>query len=103
MPGPAIATQDWKYRARRAEAEAAVTRANAISIEMKIAAAKARHEAAMAELTGSLSWRLTAPLRRFRAFRSGRIPADSAPAPAHAHAAADITGESQSVMGRRVG
>jgi hypothetical protein len=102
MPGPAIATQDWKYRARRAEAEGAVTRANAISIEMKIAAAKARHEAEVAELTGSLSWRLTAPLRRFRAFR--RTAAQTQAAGSHAHAGADITGgETQSVLGHRVG
>jgi hypothetical protein len=102
MPGPAIATQDWKYRARRAEAEGAVTRANAISIEMKMAAAKGRHDAEMAALTGSLSWRLTAPLRRFRAFRRTQAQAESAGS--GVHAGAEITGgETQSVMGRRVG
>jgi hypothetical protein len=99
MPGPIPATQDWKYRARRAEAEGAVTRANALSIEMKIAAATARHEAQMAELTGSLSWRLTAPLRRFKAFGRARRAAKSGSA---ASAADIVGGDQESALGRRL-
>lgn len=101
MPGPAIATQDWKYRARRAEAEAAVTRANAASIQLKTEAAAARHEREMAELTGSLSWRLTAPLRRLKAFQQSR-PRRSDHERSHEHDG-DITGDVHTVMGRRIG
>ena len=42
MPGVGEAGGNWKHRARRAEAEAAVTRAVAISTLMKIDA-RARH------------------------------------------------------------
>lgn len=56
MPGVGVMGGDWEQRARRAEAEAAVYRTMARAEEMK------RH-AAVEEVTGSLSWRITKPLR----------------------------------------
>ncbi len=56
MPGVGHGGGDWKQRARVAEAEAAVYRTLARAEELK------RH-AVEAELTGTISWRLTAPLR----------------------------------------
>jgi len=57
MPGVGRAGGDWKQRARFAEAEAAVSRAQAVSAQMKANAMEA-------EIVNSVSWRLTAPLRR---------------------------------------
>jgi hypothetical protein len=94
VPGVGSAGGDWRYRARRAEAEAAVTRAVAFSTRMRQAAHAMRHERVMAEMTESLSWRLTAPLRRIRAFeRDRREPVPPAPEPP----------SEQSVLGRRIG
>lgn len=62
MPGVGAGPSDWKQRARRAEAEAAVSRAAAISADLQA-------EAALAEVTESVSWRLTAPLRWLNALR----------------------------------
>ncbi|HEX6458648.1 MAG TPA: glycosyltransferase [Thermoleophilaceae bacterium] len=63
MPGVGRAEGTWKERARRAEAErdAALARANAHALES--AARVQELERALAETTGSLSWKLTAPLR----------------------------------------
>jgi hypothetical protein len=94
MPGVGFAGGDWRYRARRAEAEAAVTHAVAMSTRMKQAAHVIRHERAMAEMTDSLSWRLTAPLRRIRAFGRDRRK----PAPPNLESPPE-----QSVLGRRIG
>jgi hypothetical protein len=94
MPGVGFAGGDWRHRARRAEAEAAVTRAVAISTRLKQLASVAQHERAVAEMTESLSWRLTAPLRRIRAFeRDRRKPAPQA----------SKSPPEQSVLGRRIG
>jgi hypothetical protein len=57
MPGVGAALgDDWKQRARQAEAEAAVHRTMARAEELK------RH-AAVKELEDSISWRITRPLR----------------------------------------
>jgi hypothetical protein len=72
MPGVGFAGGDWRHRARRAEAEAAVTRAVAISTRMRQQARVLQHERIVAEMTGSLSWRLTAPLRWLTALRRSR-------------------------------
>jgi hypothetical protein len=53
----------WRQRARRGEAEAAVTRAVAFSTQMKIDAAATYHRRELAVMTGSLGWKLTAPFR----------------------------------------
>jgi Glycosyltransferase like family len=72
MPGVGVAGGDWKYRARRAEAEAAVTRAVAFSTRLKTDARTQQYERELKVMTNSLSWKLTAPLRRLKAFRRTR-------------------------------
>jgi len=62
MPGVGGGSEDWKLRARRAEAEASVYRTMMRAEEMK------RH-AAVEEVTGSISWRLTKPLRAVNRLR----------------------------------
>jgi hypothetical protein len=65
MPNVATAGGDWKQRARRAEAEAAVARTEVVAALMQA-------DAKVNEVTGSLSWRLTTPLRRLNALRKAR-------------------------------
>jgi glycosyl transferase family 2 len=60
--GPAA--EDWKRRARRAEAEAGATRLDWASMELKANARERQLQAELDEIWGSQSWRLTAPLRR---------------------------------------
>jgi Glycosyltransferase like family len=73
FPDDGGGSDDWRARARRAEAEAGVARllggrerllrdATAARDERRIEAAERQLE----EIKGSLSWRLTAPLRRLR-------------------------------------
>ncbi|HTX30984.1 MAG TPA: glycosyltransferase [Solirubrobacteraceae bacterium] len=70
MPGVGVAGGSWKQRALRAEAEAAVTRGNAISSQLKTQAIAARTAKELRVMTDSRSWKLTAPLRRVTAWRS---------------------------------
>ena len=100
MPGVGFAGGDWRHRARRAEAEAAVTRAVAISTQLRQQARVAQHERIVSEMRDSLSWRLTAPLRRIRALQRSRTRSRGA-AP-DAGAGGDARPE-QSVLGRRLG
>jgi Glycosyltransferase like family len=62
MPGVGEAPGDWKERARRAEAEADAARmlANATELERNATLEQ------MDQITGSASWRLTAPLRALK-------------------------------------
>jgi hypothetical protein len=53
---------DWKQRARRAEAEAAVEKAQTVSTQLHYEALGEVHK----EMVKSASWRLTGPLRRLR-------------------------------------
>jgi hypothetical protein len=62
MPGVGQAPGDWKPRARRAEAEAAAARAQVVATQMQ-------SEAAIKEVTESISWRLTKALREANAMR----------------------------------
>ncbi len=57
MPHVGEAGGDWKLRARRAEAEAALRQAQVVSNQLKF-------EAQMRVIETSISWRITAPLRR---------------------------------------
>lgn len=55
---------DWRLRARRAEAEAAVTRAAEVSAQLKGTAQVYQLEKELEEIKGSIGWRITEPLRR---------------------------------------
>jgi Glycosyltransferase like family len=72
MPGVGAGGGSWKHRARRGEAEAAITRAAAFSTQMKIDARAAKHRRELAVMTDSLAWKLTAPLRMVTALRRSR-------------------------------
>jgi hypothetical protein len=61
--------EDWKHRARRAEAEREAARAIAYSNALGSDARVLELERALAEATGSLSWRVTRPLREFNLWR----------------------------------
>jgi hypothetical protein len=63
MPEVGKAGGDWKYRARRAEAERGAARAGAIATQLQIEARARQHERHLKEHTESIGWRLTAPLR----------------------------------------
>lgn len=66
MPGVGTAGGEWRQRARRAEAEAAVARTQVVATELK-SEARAQHlQSQLDEITGSTSWRLTALLRNLR-------------------------------------
>ncbi len=69
MPGVGVDTGTWKERARRAEAEAAASRAASVSAQLKSDARALQHERAMREMTESIGWRMTEPLRRVNALR----------------------------------
>jgi hypothetical protein len=72
MPGVTPAAPDWEQRARRAEAEASLARTQAVAAMMH-AEARADHLVRQVdEMTGSISWRVTAPLRRLNAMRRAR-------------------------------
>jgi hypothetical protein len=67
MPGVGLAAGDWKHRARRAEAEAAATRAQVVAKELQSDARIKQLERQLEEVTESTSWRITEPLRRANA------------------------------------
>jgi hypothetical protein len=62
--GPA---EDWKGRARLAEAEAGATRLDRASMELRARARERELLEAIEQMQESISWRLTAPLRRMNA------------------------------------
>jgi hypothetical protein len=62
---------DWKLRARRAEAESEAGRAAAVSTQLQLDARELELQRALDATTESLSWRLTTPLRRFNSWRRG--------------------------------
>ena len=69
MPGVGAGAGSWQERARRAEAEAAVSRAHVVSKQMQSDARATLLARQLDEVTTSTSWRLTAPLRRVNALR----------------------------------
>jgi hypothetical protein len=71
MPHVGVAGGDWKQRARRAEAERAAARAQAISTQLQTQARALQHERALKEATESIGWRITAPLRWANRLRTG--------------------------------
>jgi hypothetical protein len=89
MPGVGTGAGTWKRRARRAEAEAAAARAQALATELRAAVRAERDADDLREATESISWRLTAPLRRARAAgRAVRRGRGVRPAPADLPSAA---------------
>jgi hypothetical protein len=69
MPGVGDGGSDWKLRARRAEAESEAGRAAAVSKQLQLDARELELQRALDETTESISWRITAPLRRLNAWR----------------------------------
>ncbi len=69
MPNVGAAAGDWKQRARRAEAEAAATRAQVVAKELQSEARIKQLEEQLEQVTDSVSWRLTEPLRRANMLR----------------------------------
>jgi hypothetical protein len=69
MPHVGEAGGTWKERARRAEAEAAATRALAVSTQLKADARERQLARELGIVTESISWRLTDPLRRLNELR----------------------------------
>ncbi len=79
MPGVGVAAGDWKQRARRGEAEAAVNQALAVSNKLKGDARALELQRELDEMKTSVSWRVTHPLRRLNYWRRrlrSRSPAD---------------------------
>jgi len=64
IPGIGSEPGDWRERALRAEAERDIARAMAHSKALEAEARVRGAQRALAEIRGSLSWRLTAPFRR---------------------------------------
>ncbi|HEY1273569.1 MAG TPA: glycosyltransferase [Thermoleophilaceae bacterium] len=62
---------DWRRRARRAEAEAAAARLLVLSKELQRDAQEEELERRRRDVTETLSWRVTEPLRRMNALRRG--------------------------------
>jgi Glycosyltransferase like family len=63
MPGVGESAGEWKYRARRAEAEAALSVAQAVTHRLKGDARALELARELDEIKTSVSWRMTAPLR----------------------------------------
>ena len=70
--------EDWKARARRAEAQASASNVMRISANMRAAARERELLAELASITGSTSWRVTAPIRRLAAGARARRDVTSA-------------------------
>ncbi len=70
MPNVDVSGRDWKQRARRAEAEVAAARAQVLSTRLEIDAREKRQQRDLDDALGSISWRITAPLRRLQALRT---------------------------------
>jgi hypothetical protein len=69
LHGPVDGEPGWKRRARRAEADREAARAIAFSTSLKLDARVLELERELEAKTGSLSWRLTAPLRALNRWR----------------------------------
>ena len=69
MPQVGQGGGDWKQRARRAEAEAAVARTQAVAAMLQAEARAKQIQRDLDEATESISWRITAPLRKANALR----------------------------------
>jgi hypothetical protein len=68
-PNWGASPEDWRTRARRAEAEAGAARLERVSTEMKSAALERQLRAEIELMRSSIGWRLTEPLRRANKLR----------------------------------
>jgi Glycosyltransferase like family len=73
MPGVGDGGGDWKHRALHAEAAAEAGRAAAVSTQLQSDARELELQRALDETTGSISWRMTAPLRRANELRRAAL------------------------------
>jgi Glycosyltransferase like family len=80
MPHVGYTGGEWKERARRAEAEAALAVAQAVSNRLKGDARALQLERELDEMKTSIGWRMTEPLRRLNHWRR-RFGAQRPPAP----------------------
>ena len=64
LPHWGTAPEDWKRRARRAEAEASATRLERESMRLQSQARERHMSVELDEVLNSTSWRVTAPLRK---------------------------------------
>jgi hypothetical protein len=71
MPNVGSAAGDWKERARRAEAEAAVARTQAVAAMLQAEARSQQLERELGVMKASTSWRITKPLRELNLHRRG--------------------------------
>ena len=72
IPGATPLDSDWRAIARRATAEAEASRAAAVSKQLQYDAREREYERWRQETEESISWRITAPLRRLNAARKAR-------------------------------
>jgi hypothetical protein len=72
LPNVGAAGGDWRQRARRAEAEAALARTQVVAAMLQADARVTQLRREVETVTHSSSWRLTAPLRRLAAVRRRR-------------------------------
>ena len=79
IPGVGTGPGDWKERARRAEAEAAAARTQVMAEQLLSHARAKELEDHLEAASGSISWRLTAPLRWANAQRRRRRAAGADP------------------------
>jgi hypothetical protein len=79
MPDHAAGTVDWRRRARRAEAEREAARALAYAKRLAADARLEELERALMETTGTVSWRVTTPLRKLNKWRRSRLEARAGP------------------------
>lgn len=70
MPNVGFVGGDWKQRARRAEAEAAAAVGQAVSNRLKGDARALQLQRELEVMQTSLSWRMTAPLRKLNYWRN---------------------------------
>ncbi len=71
-PATVPATADWRARARRAEAESAAARLLAASRLLQAQARAQYQDERLRAIAASASWRITEPLRKLNAARTGR-------------------------------
>lgn len=79
MPGIGSAPGTWKERARRAEAEASAARTQIMSEQLQSNARAKQLQEAIDEMTGSVVWKATEPLRWINARRQSRRPRGEPP------------------------